>query len=258
MNDFTLTTQPPGGRGCGSRAKGGIYGSLGTSPDGVPVWEYLIDPPLPYSGDKFQGIITAPKEITEQLPDNILLLLDMVGMESYPSYASVVEEIARFGLSRRFPKNFDFSMTKGKRVMLGLLHWRGIPAWGPNEYLDPHEALPNLIFKYCKEMPDDYASIHYPDCIYWGWPLAWRHHKDNAHGKITTPWGSFDPLRVARFGPDWTRVWTPEEVSERMPDADYAPGLFGVFPLSHFESVGYVPDGTNVEDSDLPVVVMEE
>ncbi|MCK4958015.1 MAG: hypothetical protein KAT00_01410 [Planctomycetes bacterium] len=212
------------------------------SPVGVPIWEYLVDPPLYYAGDKFQGIIVAPPEISKHMPDDWLLLLDMVGMESYPTYASMIEEVARFGLSRRFPKGFNFAQIKGKRVMLGLLHWRGI-----HQLQGYPWTLPKLTFRYCK-------LDHYDDCIYWGWPLAWRHHEyDEEYGRIEMPWGSFNPMRVI----DKCHL-QPNDVESLMPDADYAPGLFGVFPLSHFESVGYIPDGTNVEDVDLPVIVVEE
>ena len=86
-------------RGCGRRKAGGIYLSLGTRAGGTPIWEFLLDPPVPYEGEKFRGLLTAPDEVREAWSRDDVLLLDMVSAEDYPSAPSLIEEIRRFGLA---------------------------------------------------------------------------------------------------------------------------------------------------------------
>ena len=128
MSNFATTI--PGARGCGSsRESGGIYLSMGLSPDGVPIWNFLVDPAIPFQGEKFQGVHLASPEMTEGWPEDSVLLLDMVGKEFYPIVPDFVEEVRRMGLSRRIAAGFDFSSLRDKTVYLGLIHWRATVTW---------------------------------------------------------------------------------------------------------------------------------
>ena len=64
-------------RGCGKRKPGGVYICTKLSPHGVPLEEFIIDPPEAYEGEKFRVPI-----IFEKNGKNHLLF--WVGKEFYP------------------------------------------------------------------------------------------------------------------------------------------------------------------------------
>lgn len=111
-------------RGCGTRKKGGVYWEVGMGPDGMPLEHFLIDPPTPlpeeYQGMSRQGVTTYTDPNT-----GVTHILDWVGEEHYPNVMDFTEEVRRFGLSRRIPKNFDFSLITEKSRIL-LVHRRAI------------------------------------------------------------------------------------------------------------------------------------
>lgn len=79
-----VTLTVPGARGCGgSRTPGGVYLSCGVSAEGVPIWDFMLDPVIQYQGEKFQGIQVAGPEFAEGWPDDTILLLDMVSKADY-------------------------------------------------------------------------------------------------------------------------------------------------------------------------------
>lgn len=239
---------PP--RGCGKRIKGGLYLCTETSPFGTPVWDFLQDPPRPYTWGKFQGVKIAPDDMMVGWGDDKILLLDMVGMEFYPTVAEFVEETRRMGLSRRIPATFDFSKLAGKQVYLGLIHWRAIPRW-------KHQPLAALDFKFCQHRDHEMGGVdigHYPECVYHSWVLSPRHH-DLVLGLVPTAWGDFDPTNVIA-GEDRDVV---RELMLGAPEVEgYEPGLFGVFPIHSIDAVGYIPDSTNVQEGRIPVGVTNE
>jgi hypothetical protein len=101
-------------RGCGSRMAGGCYWELGIGPDGRPVEDFLLDPPIRVSPDLHipaRGVITIERE-------GVTHLLDRVGAQSYPNLVDFVEEVRRFGLSRRLPSNLPFArLTSESRLL---------------------------------------------------------------------------------------------------------------------------------------------
>jgi hypothetical protein len=86
-------------RGCGKRKPGGVYICTKLSPHGVPLEEYIIDPPEFYEGEKFRVPI-----IFERNGKNHLLF--WVGKEFYPFPSDFIEEVRRFGASKRVPVEF--------------------------------------------------------------------------------------------------------------------------------------------------------
>ncbi|MDZ7355782.1 MAG: hypothetical protein ONB55_21895 [candidate division KSB1 bacterium] len=114
-------------RGCGTRKKGGVYWEVGLSPGGLPLEYFLIDPPTPlpeeYEEMSRQGVTT---HIT---PDGVTHVLDWVGEQYYPNVCDFVEEVRRFGLSRRIPKNFDFTLITDKSRILLIHHKAIIDNW---------------------------------------------------------------------------------------------------------------------------------
>lgn len=107
-------------RGCGKRVTGGIYAEVGLSPYGRPLEDFLIDPPLVADVDAL-GISAIGVTLVERA--GVTHIADLVGSDSYPNVADFVEEIRRFGLSRRLPQTLDFSLLgPGSRIV--LLHSR--------------------------------------------------------------------------------------------------------------------------------------
>lgn len=108
-------------RGCGVRAKGGIYAITRAAMPGEParpVDDFLICPPfLPGVDVPMQGMKAI--EI-----NGIVHALDFVGQEHYPSVPEFIREVAALGVSRRIPKTFPFSrLTPGKSKMI-MVHPR--------------------------------------------------------------------------------------------------------------------------------------
>jgi len=86
-------------RGCGKRKPGGVYVCTKLSPHGVPLEEFIIDPPEAYEGEKFRVPIILEK-------NGVNHLLFWVGKEFYPFPSDFIEEVRRFGASRRVPVEF--------------------------------------------------------------------------------------------------------------------------------------------------------
>jgi hypothetical protein len=110
-------------RGCGVREPGGIYFQVLLSKRGRPIEEFLFDPPLPV-GDLAvpdRGVLILERPDGSGIHD----VYDRVGESGYPNVADMIEEIRRFGLSRRAGKSLDFSQL-GPGSMIFLLHPRAI------------------------------------------------------------------------------------------------------------------------------------
>ena len=86
-------------RGCGKRKPGGVYICTKLSPYGVSLEELIVDPPEAYDGGKFRVPI-----IFEKNEKNHLLF--WVGKEFYPFPSDFIEEVRRFGASKRVPVDF--------------------------------------------------------------------------------------------------------------------------------------------------------
>lgn len=135
-------------RGCGTRHKGGIYAESELSPFGVPIEECLFDPPVP--ADLAELGVT-PRGVTLIERDGVTHIVDYVGEESYPNVMDFVEEVRRFGLSRRLPKNLDFSRI-GPASRILLIHKK---AWIENsaEYF---AARPQMAAWPCPKRLDEH------------------------------------------------------------------------------------------------------
>lgn len=105
----------PVARGCGTRVGGGIYWELGLGPGGRPVEDFLLDPPqlLP------EGMRIPARGVLVYEYEGVTHLIDRVGLKHYPNVADFVEEVRRFGLSRRLPRNLPFEkLTWESRLIL--------------------------------------------------------------------------------------------------------------------------------------------
>ena len=86
-------------RGCGKRKHGGVYICTKLSPHGAPLEGFIIDPPEVYEGEKFRVPIIFEK-------NGLNHLLFWVGKEFYPFPSDFIEEVRRFGASKRVPVEF--------------------------------------------------------------------------------------------------------------------------------------------------------
>lgn len=119
-------------RGCGKRQSGGVYIEVGTSGDGegYPVEHFLTDPPVEVP----QTLDIGARGVQLIERGGVWHVLDWVGEDSYPNVADLIEEVRRFGLSRRAQKTLEFGkLTKDSRIL--LIHRKAVVEnvadWGP-------------------------------------------------------------------------------------------------------------------------------
>jgi len=143
-------------RGCGYREQGGAYLECGLDEDGAPLEEFLIDPPRAFDIDT---------KIGQELIDvnGTVHIFDWIGSGHYPYVSDFVEEVRRYGVSRRISRNFDLDrLSRESRMM--LVHKRarfeGIDE-NPSETYPEGPAPPQ---KRCAKWAQtgDKAHIDYP------------------------------------------------------------------------------------------------
>ena len=128
MFDLDFPKADPVPRGCGDREPGGVYAECGLSPRGRPLEEFLIDPPLPIPAGL--DLVNKPQTWQRMLPTGepsidreglpIYDLLIWVGAEHYPYCPDFLEEVKRYGASRRLNPNLDLSLlSRSSRMILG-------------------------------------------------------------------------------------------------------------------------------------------
>lgn len=96
-------------RGCGFREAGGIYWTMSLSPFGQPVEAFLICPTVVIDMEALGAKSIGVTELAAQPGRHGSNFLDIVGVHNYPNVADFIEEVRRFGLSRRIPLTLDFS-----------------------------------------------------------------------------------------------------------------------------------------------------
>lgn len=117
-------------RGCGYREQGAAYLECGLDPDGAEIWEFLIDPPHPFEMDSTIG-----QEIIEV--NGVAHVFDWIGATHYPWPCDFIEEVNRFGLSRRISRNFDTDrLSRQSRIFCihGKARYEGQPIQKPKDF----------------------------------------------------------------------------------------------------------------------------
>ena len=93
--------------------------------------QFLLD--FPEDGKTALGLSPIGVQLVER--DGVWHILDWIGSEHYPNVADFLEEVRRFGLSRRLAKTVDFSkLTERSKILVGFVH--GTPFMTP-AYLAP-------------------------------------------------------------------------------------------------------------------------
>lgn len=231
MTTTTSHKAIPVPRGCGTRVSGGIYAECGLGPDGAPIENFLIDPPVLVPTE--MGLTAIGVKVFQNTKDGLWHIADWVGSEHYPNVADFIEEVKNFGMSRRLPKNLDFSkLTFGSRVILA--HARAHVA-NFTQYAD---AWANVRYQRCPKERQDHNLPDAPDmCLGVAWqdieggtPLLPSPEAALSSGegpgvgarvvKRTMP--SFNYIAAAR----------PEGLTPQ-----YAPAFFASFPISRIAVV---------------------
>jgi hypothetical protein len=116
-------------RECGYRKKGGVYLTVPTADDGVPIDYFLIDPPQPVD---LKALRIGPRGVHLVEKDGVWHVFDVVGQEKYPNVCDVIEEGRRLGISRRCELRNYSKLTAASRLV--LIHQRAFIGNYP-EYL---------------------------------------------------------------------------------------------------------------------------
>lgn len=125
MFDFPKAIPVP--RGCGEREPGGVYIECGLSNHGLPLEAFLVDPPVPVPDgldlinkpQLWQRTMPSGEPTLDEREQPIYDLLIWIGAEFYPYCPDFIEEVRRFGASRRLNPNLDLSLlTRSSRMIL--------------------------------------------------------------------------------------------------------------------------------------------
>lgn len=226
-------------RGCGTRVAGGIYAELGLAPpgEGVPIQDFLLDPPTP-----MDHMEIAKVGVTLFERDGATHILDWVGEQYYPNVTDFVEEVARFGLSRRLPSTLNFdALTPASRIL--TIHAR---AWiVPHSAYRPRFETKDYPGYYCPKALPEHEEGKSPMCIGTWW-------EDVTDGEqVNVEEMTADTLISTGFGPpitagDMSLDLLHRLVNRRMPSftyqafgraldggemPDYRPALFAAWPI---------------------------
>jgi hypothetical protein len=237
-------------RGCGTRRKGGIYAEVGLSPYGLPLEAFLIDPPV-VVGREALGLHPIGVTLLTNPKTGVRNVLDWIGEVHYPHVCDFLEEARRFGVSRRLPKNLDFSvLTPSSRLV--LLHPRAWIDQAAGYFAARDQAR---WAAGCPQWLPDHLDPGLPPAMCAG--LWWE---DLTEGAAIPGGPDTDPRLVERTMPSFT-------YHARLRPGGVVPtyrlALFASFPLSRL-AVVHDPDGGTHEPAmaaashaNLPVELVE-
>jgi hypothetical protein len=227
-------------RGCGVRQAGGIYLRVATSPNGRPIEDFLVDPPVIIHPSEIGLTPVGVRGIEDA--SGVYHVFDWVGVEHYPKVLDAIEEGRRYGFSRRAEgSGIDYSrLTSRSSLVLvhskaafvnaadfGLNLRREGRTWRcPNRLTFAAAAgEPRMIETIARHDPANNVQVE--TCL-------GMHHHDYAASEVVqdagvAAWRMFPPKN-----PQWRYdVWTrPEGFTPR-----YAVAIFAQLPLGGVEVV---------------------
>jgi len=203
-----MITPCSGKRGCGTRKEGGLYMCVGTSPTGIPIEEFILDPAREFRGKHFLSPILYKRE------NGIYDVLIWIGAEYYPFVPDFIEEAQWMGISRKIRKNFPIDkLTPGESRMI-LIHKRAIPEFEYKVSPTGHCLKPDVEHK----------------CTFNLWPLSSLRSMKN-HEVIETD----RPECVSIVTPSVSYHVTKPISAE---SDQYQAGAFAAFYITHWEYIG--------------------
>lgn len=213
---MNTTIHAPGGRGCGERSEGMPYVCCGLSPFGKPIESFVVDPAIPWPGKFQRGTKILPRNSKD--PNSINDLVIFVGEQFYQSAWDFVEEVRRFGASRKVSPTLPFEKLSPGKSRMVFVHSKAIPnfiftlqseaplpdcklknapGWAEGDYAGMHPfvetetpctfALRDLtsIIKYVIPTGTDYGfRVEMPSFCYEGQYLGYPHD----HSEVTINW----------------------------------------------------------------------
>lgn len=244
-------------RGCGVRVKGGLYLECPLSPYGMPLEEFLVDPPVPID---VQSVGVTPIGVKLVERKGVWHVMDWVGSSFYNNVADYVEEVRRFGLSRRVAQTLDFKkLTSQSRIL--LLHARA--------YIHNFDEYA----KYEPDVEELEGLVPYPRCPK---KLA-EHTRPNMDTMCARLWyqdveGGEEDKKGTDENAARIRV-----VTKKMPSfeyhglvkpasvkPDYKVAVFASFPITNIAVVRDIEGGTHnrslalAQEARIPVSLVEE
>ncbi len=282
FGDFPKADPVP--RGCGEREPGGVYAESGLSPWGRPLEEFLIDPPLPLPDgldlvnkpQVWQRVLPSGEPALDEQGQPIYDLLIWIGAEFYPYCPDYLEEVRRYGASRRLNPNLDLSLlSRASRMILAhprvintLWHEQEPPqrcgkhvpghallpieeaemdeeAGDEDEWEQEEEALPAPA---SQSTPANVRALHTGPCLFKTWELI---PQEAAETTITLD-GEERLLCLRAIG-STTYQYRPtgEEASGLMP------GLFAALPLTGFALIRFADGSVNERAKEKILAGME-
>jgi hypothetical protein len=239
----------PGERDCGRRKRGGAYWKTLLGDEGIPIWRFLIDPPLVLD---FEAIGISPQGL-KLIPDEqgVNHAWDWIGAAYWPYWPDHYEEGIRFDFSGYIPSNFDWSKISPGKSERRLVHPRGAIVNRP-------ELWPTRIEAHkCRTRQPAHNEVAEP------WP-AWHCINFLWENLLAVPYGDpEDPRRARRTRHNFQYDgWVPAEGFT----PEWTPAYVMRLPLSAIEVI-HDPDGGKHEETigrieqlnpDLPVALVEE
>jgi len=212
-------------RGCGTRCRGGLYAECGMSASGSPVEDFLMDPPVLLDFARI-GVIPRGTHLVER--NGVTHLFDWIGAESYGNVADFIEEVRRFGLSRRLSPKLDFSKLTGATRIL-LVHSRAYAenfadyarAWEYTETASTANPFPR-----CPKHKVEHDQEDPPACcvgLYWQ-DIEGGQKVDGAASKRTVG------VRMPSFS--YNACSRPDGLTPK-----YLPAVFASFPISRLVAI---------------------
>lgn len=223
-------------RGCGTRQKGGVYAETGIAlpgEPGLPLEAFLNDPPVPIDLSAI-GLTPVAVKLT-QIGDS-WHVFDFVGEIHYPNVADFLEEVRRYGVSRRLPRNLDYEkLTSASKLV--VVHRK---AWIEN--VEPYYR------DYVKP-----AGVGWDQC-----PRDLPQHLERDEMCAGLYWQDLDPdegeiqhtdveRQILRVMPSFSYFANEQPISEGQ---GYAPAIFASFPI-HRLAVVNDPDNQEQLDKTL-------
>lgn len=235
-------------RGCGTRVKGGIYAECPLSSYGLPLEEFIVDPPIPVDAKEL-GVTQVGVKLIDR--KGTWHIMDWVGSTHYPNVADYVEEVRRFGLSRRLSTSLDFKkLTSQSRIL--LLHSHAY-IYNFDEYAETEPSLEELAncspYPSCpKNLPEHIRPNMSTMCI-----RLW--YQDVTGG--TKIKGRQVTRKMPSF--EYQALEAPEDIKP-----DYRVAIFASFPITNLAVIKDEQGGSHhhsmslTSEARIPVKLVEE
>lgn len=220
-------------RGCGKRQKGAVYAEAGIAlpgEEGEPLEHFIVDPPSPVDMTAM-GLTPVAVRLIER--DGVWHIFDFVGEKYYPNVTDFLEEVRRFGLSRRLPKSLDFSKLTSESKII-MVHRR---AWISETlpYIGDWQTIPNLNWDRCPKFIE--GHVHEEFCAGFWWQDI--DPKDTEVGHV---FGDGRGVSVVLPSFEYAAVLRPED---HLPG--YSPAIFASFPMNRLAVVNDEEGKTHVD-----------